>query len=63
MREIIRKGEVPVVAILGKTLLLERDLEAYVRSRYGTLRVAERKSRPAALPQHVRESVLLRKGA
>lgn len=61
MRELVRNGEIPVVRIMGKVLLLERDLEAYLQSRYGTLRTAERKAdRLPPLPRRVLESGLLK---
>ena len=60
VRELIRTGAIPVVRILGKTLLLERDLEAYLRSGYGVLRKnAAPSSRLPALPDTVSKSRFL----
>jgi excisionase family DNA binding protein len=62
LREIIRNGEVPVLNVAGKILLLDRDLEAYMRSGYGDLRPARKSTdRIAALPKCVRDSKLLNK--
>ena len=61
MRQIIRNGGVPVVRIMGKTMLLERDLEDYLRSGYGLLRKDSTPStRIPALPDAVRDSKYLR---
>lgn len=63
MREIIRSGGVPVIRILNKTMLLERDLEEYLCACYGrTVPVKQRADRMPPLPQHVRESPWLGKG-
>ncbi len=60
MREIIRTGSVPVIRVMGKTVLLERDLEEYLRSGYGLLRKAAAPSnRSDALPKAVRKSKYL----
>ncbi len=64
MREIIRNGDVSVVKVMGKTLLLERDLENYLHSGYGRIKPVQREvSRLPPLPQHIRESQLLNKAS
>ncbi len=63
LRELLRKGDIPVIRIMGKILLLERDLEAFMQRSYGPLKVAETKSsnRLPPLPKDIAESVLLKK--
>ena len=63
LRELLRKGDIPVIRIMGKILLLERDLEAFMQRSYGPLKVAETKSfnRLPPLPKHIAESALLKK--
>jgi len=65
MREIIRNGEVPVIRISDKILVLDRDLESYLQGNYGALKPLATK--PAnglpPLPKHVRESDLMRKAS
>lgn len=63
LREIIRRGDIPVIRILGKILLLERDLEVFLQSHYGSVKEPERKAFKGLppLPKHVQESSLLRK--
>ena len=65
MRAIVRNGDVPVVKMFGKVLLLERDLEAFLKANYGPLRKIEKKFRGklAPLPQSVRESGMLKKAS
>ena len=48
MREIVSKGGIPVLKVLGKTLLLEKDLEEYLRSGYG--RIVPVQNRTGRLP-------------
>jgi hypothetical protein len=64
LREFIREGEIPVLLIDSKYLLLERDLEAFIRGNYGPIQRSkpykdEPKLRP--LPNNVLDSDLLRK--
>lgn len=65
MWEILRKGGIPVIRIMGKTLVLERDLEAYLQGHYGPLRSPEKKPLKGVppLPRHVQESGLLSKAS
>lgn len=66
MREIIRHGDIPVVRIMGKVLLLERDLEAYLLGHYGALKKPGRQAagdRLPALPNSVVKSVLLKRAS
>ena len=63
LRELLRKGNIPVIRIMGKILLLERDLEAFMQRSYGPLKVAETKpcNRLPPLPKDIAESALLKK--
>ena len=63
LREILRCGELPVIRITGKILLLECDLEAYMQGHYGPLKIIETKpfNRLPPLPKHIAESDLLKK--
>lgn len=63
LRELLRKGDIPVIRIMGKILLVEGDLEAFMQRSYGPLKVVETKSfnRLPALPAYVTESPLLKK--
>lgn len=64
MRAIIGSGSIPVVRIMGKTLLLERDLEEYLRSSYGRIMAVKKEvDRLPSLPKHVRESGLIKKAS
>lgn len=64
MRELIKNGDLPVIRIMGKILVLDRDLEAFLQSRYGSLTVAKRQdSRLPGLPKHILESGLLAKAS
>jgi len=62
MREIVARGEIPVIRIMGKVLILERDLEGFLMGSYGALGKAKTppKGLPS-LPRRVQESELLRK--
>jgi excisionase family DNA binding protein len=60
MRPIIKKGGIPVVRIMGKTLLLDQDLEEYLRSGYGRIVPTKGKGdRVQPLPKHIEASGLL----
>lgn len=64
MRELIRNGGIPVVKIMGKTLLLARDLDEYLRAGYGRLsHVKQAYSRLPPLPKHVRNSMFLNRAS
>jgi excisionase family DNA binding protein len=58
LREIIREGQIPVIRIMGKILILEQDLEDYLQGQYGTLRPTEARASKGLppLPKFVRES-------
>ena len=61
MRDLIRNGMIPVLDLDGKILILERDLEDYLKGRQKPLRKVERKSdKLPPLPKDVRESSLLK---
>jgi excisionase family DNA binding protein len=62
LRDIIRRGEIPVVMLDGKHLLLERDLEAFLHHSYGSIKEVEvKKAGLAPLPDSVANSPYLRK--
>jgi hypothetical protein len=62
MREFIRKGELPVLLIDGKYLLLEHDLELFLSRHYGRVKKSETKpNRMPSLPRYVAESELLKR--
>ena len=64
LRAFIRKGLIPAVLIDRKYLLLERDLIAFLESRYGTIKSTRpRVSRGRSVPKWVRESNLLKRSA
>ena len=49
LRRIIANGEIPVVRMTNKTLILESDLESYLAASRG--RLTETKPLPSRLPQ------------
>ena len=63
VRRMIGKGEINVLRIGGKLLLLEADLEKFMQGQYGPMKdvpvVLKRKL--SALPRHVMESGLFKK--
>lgn len=60
MRAEILKGKVPVIRICSKMLVLERDLENYLRGHYGIVQPLERANKPASrLPKEYAESDLI----
>jgi hypothetical protein len=62
LREFIKSGEIPVIKIEGKYLLLEGDLESFLVDRYGTLKPSTFKSSGITpLPSNIAESEFLRK--
>lgn len=65
MRELLRTGDIPVLRILGKILILERDLENYLHGHYGTLTPSHKSQKQSndltPLPKFVQESSLLKK--
>ena len=65
MREIITSGEIYVLRIRGKMLLLERDIEAYLLGRYGPMKVVETKpfGKLPPLPKEIAESEMLKKAS
>jgi hypothetical protein len=53
----------PVLRIGGMVFLLERDVEAYLRAKYGRMLLRPRKPvGPPPLPKEVVESSLLKRG-
>lgn len=62
MRQIIAAGGIPVLDLDGKHMLLEADLEAYLRGHYGAMtKSVEAKPGLPPLPRHIAESELLKK--
>jgi len=65
LRAVIQRGEIPVLRIGGKTVIIEQDIEIYLRGSYGRMRpIATPKPLRdvAQLPKAVCESPLLRRG-
>ena len=62
LQRIIRDGELPVIKLGGKTLILARDAEAYLQNRYGRMHEdpVPRKKR-GRLPAAIMESEVLTK--
>ena len=66
LREMIRNGEIPVLHIDGKYLLLEQDLEVFIQGNYGRIQPSKSyqvKPKLRPLPNDVIESDLLQKDA
>jgi len=66
MRRIITAGEVPVIRLHGKILILERDLQELLTKHYGRLKSSANKpvrSHLPPLPKEVRESPYLQRKA
>lgn len=64
MRAVIRRGEIPVLRIGGRTVIIEQDIEIYLRGNYGRMVVAERKpSGRQSLPKSIQESAMLKKAS
>lgn len=64
LRRMIRSGQVPVLRVGHKTLLIERDVDRYLRGGYGTMRVAKStrlRAKLSPLPADVMKSGLLAK--
>lgn len=63
LREIVYQGEIPVIRIKSKILILDRDLEAFLMGHFGTLNATPTKpiSSLPPLPKHIAESDLLKK--
>lgn len=61
LRELIREGQLPVIRVVAKILILEKDVETFLQSNYGVIHPTEtRKSNSLPpLPKHIRESELL----
>lgn len=60
MRAEILKGKVPVIRIGSKMLVLERDLENYLRGHYGIVQSFEVSDAiPSRLPKNFSESPLI----
>lgn len=60
MRAEILKGKVPVIRICSKMLVLERDLENYLRGHYGIVQSFEVSDAiPSHLPKDFSESPLI----
>lgn len=60
LRRIISRGEIPVLRIDGKTLLLTVDVEAYLQGRYGCVEAVETPSAPVGVPDIVLSSDILK---
>lgn len=64
MRQVIQRGGIPVLRIGGKTVIIEQDIEDYLRGNYGRMSVPERKpGGRAPLPKSIRESAMLNKAS
>src|SRR5450830_1093172 len=64
LRSIIKTGGIAVLNIGGKYLLLERDVEQYLRGNYGAIREAKvERNRLAPLPEIIANSDLIKKKA
>ena len=64
MRLIVQHGEIPVLRIGGKTVIIEQDMEIYLRGNYGRMALAAKptiKPTLTALPKEVSESPWLKK--
>lgn len=61
LRRLIRNGELPVIRIGSKILLLESDMERFLNQRHVVIQPApRRKKNPSALPDSIAASELLR---
>ena len=64
LRTIIRHGEIPVLVIGGKTVILARDLEGFLQGGYGRVKALPRPetmAKLAPLPKDLYLSPLLRR--
>jgi excisionase family DNA binding protein len=63
LRRLICRGEINVLRIGGKVLVLEADIERLLKGCYGPMKEvpAAPKAKLSALPRHVRESGLFKK--
>lgn len=64
MRAVIQRGEIPVLRVGGKTVIIEQDIEIYLRGNYGRMKpVAKVPPKPklAPLPKEVCMSPWLNK--
>lgn len=48
LRELLRQGGIPAIRIMGKTLLVERDLDMYLQRHYGAPHVRDGRLDPAS---------------
>ena len=64
LRLIIQHGEIPVLRLGGKTLIIEQDIGNYLQGNYGRMVVSARKpkGRPS-LPKSILESEMLNKAS
>ena len=56
MRNEVRNGRIPVLRIGVRALIVEGDLEAYLRERHGVAVRHQPAKKPVGLPDHVRSS-------
>ncbi len=64
MRSIVMNGEIPVLRIGGKTVIIERDIEEYLHGGYGRMKPSAKptaKPRLASLPKNIIESPWLKR--
>ncbi len=64
MRRVINAGEIPVIRIQGKILIMDSDLQGFLASHYGRLKISAHKSATSCLPplpKEVRESPFLKR--
>lgn len=62
VRRLIQNGKIPVIRFAGKDLLLERDLEAFLRDRYVTVQTVARTIRRRGISEKLRKSPVLKVG-
>lgn len=63
-REMLRKGLMPVLRVDGRMLVVESDLESYLKRNYGCMKEEEViRSKLQPLPEHVRNSRWLKKAS
>ena len=60
LRRLINEGQLPVLRLGTKILLLERDVEQYLQGHYGHIVVAECPHPRPGLPEWVRNSDVLK---
>ena len=62
LRRLINSGEIPVIHIGGKLLVLARDMEAFLRGCYVRVETVGHEGRRKGVPESVRTASVLSKG-